>query len=106
MTPPDPQPAGAISDEQLAELLHIILSGEELDGGDRVRARKVIEAEQQRRAALVTPQPDVEALALLREAAEIMEIVYAGNFPAGIESFLVRAHRLALAHVSPAPAER
>lgn len=36
---------------------------------------------------------DNELVALVKEAAEIMEIVYAGNFPAGIESFLVRAHR-------------
>lgn len=33
-----------------------------------------------------------ELMALVREASEIMTIVYAGNFPAGIESFLVRAH--------------
>ncbi len=32
-----------------------------------------------------------ELLALVREASEIMTITYAGNFPAGIESFLVRA---------------
>ena len=30
--------------------------------------------------------------ALVQEASEIMEITYAGNFPAGIESFLIRAH--------------
>jgi hypothetical protein len=30
-------------------------------------------------------------LALVKEASEIMTITYAGNFPAGIESFLVRA---------------
>lgn len=30
-------------------------------------------------------------LALVNEASEIMTITYAGNFPAGIESFLVRA---------------
>jgi hypothetical protein len=38
---------------------------------------------------------------LVKEASEIMQITYAGNFPAGIESFLVRADRVA-APVSPA----
>jgi hypothetical protein len=38
----------------------------------------------------------LELTALVNEAAEIMQIVYAGNFPAGIESFLTRAHRAAL----------
>jgi hypothetical protein len=33
-----------------------------------------------------------DLLALVKEASEIMNITYAGNFPAGIESFLVRAH--------------
>jgi hypothetical protein len=28
---------------------------------------------------------------LVKEASEILQITYAGNFPAGIESFLVRA---------------
>jgi hypothetical protein len=30
---------------------------------------------------------------LSKEASEIMTITYAGNFPAGIEGFLIRAHR-------------
>ncbi len=30
---------------------------------------------------------------LVKESCEIMEIVYAANFPAGIESYLTRAHR-------------
>lgn len=34
-----------------------------------------------------------ELCELVKEAAEIMEITYAGNFPSGIESFLVRARR-------------
>lgn len=34
------------------------------------------------------------AVELVREAVEIMNITYAGNFPSGIESFLVRADRL------------
>lgn len=45
-------------------------------------------------------QPDAGRLrALVKEASEIMQITYAGNFPAGIESFLVRA---ATALASPA----
>lgn len=35
----------------------------------------------------------LELTALVKEASEIMQITYAGNFPAGIESFLARAHR-------------
>lgn len=34
---------------------------------------------------------NAELRALVMEASEIMNITYAGNFPAGIESFLIRA---------------
>jgi len=37
---------------------------------------------------------------LVREATEIMNITYAGNFPAGIESFLVRAGKALVVRVS------
>lgn len=49
-----------------------------------------LDATELRMIADLTRQRD-ESLALVREASEIMTIVYAGNFPAGIESFLVRA---------------
>ncbi len=45
-------------------------------------------------------------LALVKEASEIMTITYAGNFPAGIESFLVRAHAALLATPQEPPALR
>lgn len=48
---------------------------------------------------------NIELRELVKEAAEIMEIVYAGNFPAGIESFLTRAHRQLAASPSPVPPE-
>jgi hypothetical protein len=54
-------------------------------------------------AAGPRPQAAVEDLrGLVSEASEIMTIVYAGNFPAGIESFLIRADR-ALKATPPAP---
>lgn len=40
-----------------------------------------------------------EVSALVKEASEIMQITYAGNFPAGIESFLIRAARAPSASV-------
>lgn len=43
-------------------------------------------------AHLIATAPELRELA--KEASEIMQITYAGNFPAGIESFLVRAERV------------
>jgi RecJ-like exonuclease len=56
------------------------------------------------------PQPCAGCAALLElvcEASDIMQITYAGNFPAGIDSFLTRAHRATSTHsaltVRPCP---
>lgn len=44
-------------------------------------------------AAFVAMERERDDLTVLvKEASEITQIVYAGNFPAGIESFLTRAH--------------
>ncbi len=40
---------------------------------------------------------------LVQEASEIMQITYAGNFPAGIESFLTRADLALKTTVPPQP---
>ncbi len=66
--------------------------------GAVVHCELLLEEYVQRRIAAL------ELTGLVKEASEIMQIVYAGNFPAGIESFLTRAH-VALSGV-PSPADR
>lgn len=86
---------------------------DEFQGDDRCSLNRVYSealAEEVRRlrAALTSPvaTPDHAALlALVKEASEIMTITYAGNFPAGIESFLVRA-AAAIAALSTGQPER
>ena len=49
-------------------------------------------AENLANAHLIASAPELREL--VQEAAEIMQITYGGDFPAGIEGFLVRAQRV------------